>query len=317
MAQATMTIADGSGATVLAEINAALAALVSENSGASAPTTTFPFMTWANTATGLLMMRDSTNSYWIVCQPLSVVGTARNLKASLTAAATSITFTADEVILETALGGTAYKIANLNKTLNMAGGPGAGYMDTGAAGPVSGFCAVYAIYNPTTQNVALLGYNATSVNAPNVYGGANMPAGYTASALLSVWPTNAASQFVIGLQLDRLISIYNVTVLNTSTLQGAWTSLSIASAVPLNAKTISGYWTLSNNTANASTYVALAASVLGVGAQLMASSSGVSAGGESFSFSSLSLLTPQTLYYEIWVGSGTPSVTLNISSYTI
>ena len=64
-------------------------------------------------------------------------------------------------------------------------------MDTGAV-PASRFFGLYAIYNPVTGASALLAVNATSVLLPNVYGGASMPAGYTASALVSVWPTTAS-----------------------------------------------------------------------------------------------------------------------------
>jgi hypothetical protein len=80
-----------------------------------------------------------------------------------------------------------------NKTVNLAT-TGAGGMDSGAA-PNNGFVAIYAIYNPTTGASALLARNATAAAQPTVYGGANMPAGYTASALISVWPTNASGQF--------------------------------------------------------------------------------------------------------------------------
>ena len=314
MSQATMTIADGSGAAVLASINAALAALVTENSGASAPTMTFPFMTWADTSTGLLKMRDATNTFWIVCQPLSVVGTTRNLRASVTAASTSITFQADEVILETALGGTAYKIANLNKTLNMAGGPGAGYMDTGAAGPVSGFCAIYAIYNPTTQTVALLGYNATSANAPNVYGGANMPSGYTASALLMVWPTNASSQFKPGLQIERRLVFPYLQAINTTTQQASLTSLSISGIVPPNAKAILPGVNISFYGAAGEVNSQVASDANGSGAQIISLYSSVgSSQGEAIPMPAIPLSTNQTIFYSLILSS----VTLNFFIITI
>lgn len=51
-------------------------------------------------------------------------------------------------------------------------------MYTGAA-PASGYVAIYAICNPSTGVSALLGVNAAAAAAPQVYGGANMPAGYT------------------------------------------------------------------------------------------------------------------------------------------
>ena len=51
---------------ILADVNAALAAIVTNNSGAIAPTTTYAYQEWVDTTTGLLKVRDSTNTSWIV-----------------------------------------------------------------------------------------------------------------------------------------------------------------------------------------------------------------------------------------------------------
>ncbi|MET3461297.1 hypothetical protein [Variovorax atrisoli] len=180
-------------------------------------------------------------------QAAGVAGSASNLTMTLTAAAASGTMTADEIIVETALGGVRYCLPSFNKTVNLAT-VGAGGMDTGTA-PVSGFVALYAIYNPTTGVSALLATNATAAAAPNIYGGANMPAGYTASGLVSVWPTNGASQLVIGVQQDRKFLCSAVQVLNATTVVTR-TVLSIASAVPKNAKFYSGYINLLSSAAS-------------------------------------------------------------------
>ncbi|EOI7396797.1 hypothetical protein OZ713_004150, partial [Yersinia enterocolitica] len=123
-------------------------------------------------------------------QLTGVIGTSRNAKMSVTAASSTATFTADELIVQTALGGLQYKLSSFSKTINLAT-TGVGGMDTGTV-PANGFVALYAIYNPTTQISALLAVNASSVVAPEVYGGSNMPAGYTASALVSVLPTSSS-----------------------------------------------------------------------------------------------------------------------------
>jgi len=65
MSQHDMNIANASGATVRADINNALAALVSNSSGASAPTTTFAYQLWVDTTTGKLKMRDAANADWV------------------------------------------------------------------------------------------------------------------------------------------------------------------------------------------------------------------------------------------------------------
>ena len=173
-------------------------------------------------------------------QVSGVVGSVRNAVMSVTAASASANWSADEVVLETALGGLRYCVGNASGTINLAT-TGAGGMDTGSA-PVSGFVAIYGIYKPSTNTFNLLAKNATSAVQPNVYGGANMPAGYTASALVSVWPTNGSGQFIPGIQNDRKVTFNFVQVISTSTQTsvGTYTSFSAAGALPYNAKRCDG-----------------------------------------------------------------------------
>jgi hypothetical protein len=65
MAQDDYSVANGSGATVRADINANLAAAVSQNSGASAPSTTFAGMRWYDTTNGVFKRRNAANSGWL------------------------------------------------------------------------------------------------------------------------------------------------------------------------------------------------------------------------------------------------------------
>lgn len=71
MAQEDYTIANADGATVRADINSHLSAIVSNNSGATAPATTFAFQFWADTSTGLLKIRNSANSAWVTIGTLA------------------------------------------------------------------------------------------------------------------------------------------------------------------------------------------------------------------------------------------------------
>ncbi|UYJ75310.1 hypothetical protein N4227_12955 [Yersinia enterocolitica] len=167
-------------------------------------------------------------------QLTGVIGTSRNAKMSVTAASSTATFTADELIVQTALGGLQYKLSSFSKTINLAT-TGVGGMDTGTV-PANGFVALYAIYNPTTQISALLAVNASSVVAPEVYGGSNMPAGYTASALVAVLPV-ATSQFGLFELSERFVSIIGIQVLTGSGTVGSVSALSL-SGVPLNTKSI-------------------------------------------------------------------------------
>ena len=53
------------GANFRSDLNNALAAIVSNNSSATAPTTTYAFMLWADTAAGILKQRNAADSAWI------------------------------------------------------------------------------------------------------------------------------------------------------------------------------------------------------------------------------------------------------------
>ncbi|ELI8285665.1 hypothetical protein RSG05_000236 [Yersinia enterocolitica] len=163
-------------------------------------------------------------------QLTGVIGTSRNAKMSVTAASSTATFIADELIVQTALGGLQYKLSSFSKTINLAT-TGVGGMDTGTV-PANGFVALYAIYNPTTQISALLAVNASSVVAPEVYGGSNMPAGYMASALVSVLPTSS-SQLAPVIQQGRRVSIVGASILSGSGAPSSLAALAIT-VIPLN-----------------------------------------------------------------------------------
>lgn len=65
MSQHDMDIANQAFAATRADINSALLALVSNNSGATAPATTFAYQWWADTTAGILKQRNAANSAWV------------------------------------------------------------------------------------------------------------------------------------------------------------------------------------------------------------------------------------------------------------
>lgn len=237
----------------------------------------------------------------IKSQSLGVVGSARNLFMQVAAASATATLTADEIIVESALGGLTYRLASFNKTINLAT-TGAGGMDTGTV-PANGYVALYAIYNPTTGASALLAVNATSTVAPEVYGGANMPSGYSASALVSVWRT-ASSQFVAGHQVGRLISVASVVVGSTSTTI-AFTALDVSSAIPRNAKCVSGNFNINVTNPNTAALTIASNALSGGAKQIAMSNSLAGTFYSSSSYSSLSIQTPQTVYWMVSLNAGT------------
>ncbi|MBN3852018.1 hypothetical protein G3N59_01370 [Paraburkholderia sp. Ac-20340] len=299
-------------------------------------------------------------------QVAGVVGDARNFAMTISTASASGTLTADEVIVESALGGIRYCIPSLSASCNLAS-TGAGAMDTGSA-PASGFVALYAIYNPlvsmfygsisgttltvssvvsgalavgqyvqgaapgtkitalgtgtggigtytvsasqtvaagslSTGSAALLATNATSAAAPNVYGGANMPSGYTASCLVSVWPTNSSGQFVAGYQKDRKFWFLSpVSILSSTSGSTAQVTLSGATVIPINAKTAFGLIGATSATA-AQQFSSYLNSASGVAAQSLTAGYTV-AGGAVLDPWELPMATAQTLYYTGSVSSG-------------
>lgn len=170
---------------------------------------------------------------------LPVAGTASNLKMFVPAETKVATLTADEVIVSTATGGRAYRLANFNKAVNLALA-GAGGTDNGAV-VANGYVALYAIYNPTTATSALMAVNATGGVVPSIYAGASRPAGYTASALVSVLPTNASGQFRIAYQLGRQVTFENRVLYSSTVGSTAMTGVNIAGYVPPNATQVSLY----------------------------------------------------------------------------
>jgi len=70
MAEHDYAIANASGAVVRADLNAALAAIVSNNSKASTPSTTFAGMWWYDTAAAKLMRRNAANTAWVEIGPV-------------------------------------------------------------------------------------------------------------------------------------------------------------------------------------------------------------------------------------------------------
>jgi hypothetical protein len=91
MAQHDYIIANQSGAAFRSDLNNGLAAIVSNNSGAAQPSTTYAYQWWADTATGLLKLRNSANNAWITLFQLDGEWTTLAIENG-TAAAPSLYF---------------------------------------------------------------------------------------------------------------------------------------------------------------------------------------------------------------------------------
>jgi hypothetical protein len=71
MAQADYVVANGTGAAVRSSLNGQLAAIVSNNSGATEPATMYAYQWWADTTAGLLKQRNAANNAWITIGTLA------------------------------------------------------------------------------------------------------------------------------------------------------------------------------------------------------------------------------------------------------
>jgi|9_EtaG_2_1085328.scaffolds.fasta_scaffold00255_10 hypothetical protein len=91
MATHDYVIANASGAAVRADLNNALAAIVTNNSGSSEPGTTYSFQWWADTNASQLKLRNAANDDWVVIQELD--GTM--LMENGTVAAPGLAFASD------------------------------------------------------------------------------------------------------------------------------------------------------------------------------------------------------------------------------
>lgn len=240
-----------------------------------------------------------------------VVGTSRNLAMNVTTASATATITADEIIVETALGGGQYRIATFNKQINLAT-TGAGGMDIGTV-PANGFVGIYAIYNPTTGASALLAVNASAVIG-EVYGGNNMPAGYSASALLTIVPT-ASSQFKIITVVGRSVYSGASTILSTSSNLTP-TQISISSIAPLNSKLIEGLIAL-GSTAAGTLSVTLNSSNASQGVRQFGAYTPASASVSS-GYTGMPITIPGYIYVSTSnATSGTGSFVIYCSGYTL
>ncbi|CND01150.1 tail fiber protein [Yersinia frederiksenii] len=232
-------------------------------------------------------------------QLTGVVGTSRNAKMSIPATSVAATFTADELIVQVGWGGRQYKLSGFSRSINLAT-TGSGGMDTGTA-PATGYVALYAIYNPTSGATALLAVNATSALAPEVYGGANMPAGYTASALVSVWGTSSG-QFVVGHQMGRHIGIISNQLYSTAGSVLGYSGISLAAAVPPNGKKANMQIVASQTTPNSVIQLYLASTAEGVGAiyvNTSANSSSATTTSTNSGYAEMNIIGVQSLYFKM------------------
>ena len=98
--QADYVVSNGTGAAVRSDINGQLAAIISNNSGATEPATMYAYQWWADTTTGLLKIRNSANNAWVTVGTLASanLGLAALASPTFTGTVTAPTFTASTAV---------------------------------------------------------------------------------------------------------------------------------------------------------------------------------------------------------------------------
>jgi hypothetical protein len=195
MAQHDQTIANADGATVRADINSALAAIFSNSSGTTAPTTTTAYMYWADTTTGLLKQRNAANSAWIIVGVMGSAnlanaaprGTTRNLQARTNATTpnSKIDITADDVVVRDASTGHSMMLSNISVTIDITASAANG-LDTGSEASATWYYG-YVIAKADGTVAGLFSASATSPT---------LPSGYTYAMLATVVRNNSFSNFL-------------------------------------------------------------------------------------------------------------------------
>lgn len=145
MAQHDYDLANQAGAAFRSDLNAALAAIVTNNSGATAPTTTYAHMWWADTAAGILKRRNAANTAWISVMSLTLAFSA--IGESLAAAASASAARAAVSAAASGANSDITSLAGLTTALSIA---------QGGTGQTSASNAISALLPSQTGNTGLV-----------------------------------------------------------------------------------------------------------------------------------------------------------------
>lgn len=241
-----------------------------------------------------------------------VVGTTANLKMTLAAASTSATITADEVVVKSSLAGRTWTLGGFNKTLNIAN-VGALGMDIGPA-PTNGWLAIYAGLNEATGATTVFAQSVGNSLAAATYVGGVGPAGITATALLTVVPTNGSGQIKVCAVKGRKIYIQLMTVYSGN-VSVTNIPVSIAGIVPVNAKEVSGELTVGNS-ALSTMSLTIHPDLSIVGQQSMTTTVGAGQ-ALTLNYTGLPISIDQQLMFTSSSTAGTPTFNIYIASYSI
>jgi hypothetical protein len=144
MAQHDYSCADASGVAFLADLNNALTAIASNNSGNAAPSTTYAYQLWADTTTELLKIRNAANNGWTTVGQLAVANLGLATASALAAA---------QVFTQSGTGATARSLTDKlqDAIISVRDFPGAD--PTGATSSTAAFTAAVASTTATIVGI--------------------------------------------------------------------------------------------------------------------------------------------------------------------
>lgn len=122
MAQHDYIIENAGFPATRADINSALSAIATHNSGASEPTTTYAHQFWADTTNSLLKMRNPANTAWVTIGKLNQTNLGLWVDAALTGTVTAPTKATNDN--STAVATTAFAVAMLLDRVNQTSASG-------------------------------------------------------------------------------------------------------------------------------------------------------------------------------------------------
>ena len=182
MAQHDYVLDNQPGLNFRNDLNNALAAIVTINSGTSAPATTYAFQLWADTLNNLLKIRNAANSAWIT------IGTLGSTNLGLQPGGNYVTFSASTGAASLPVGTTAQRPGTpaqgqfrFNSTANQFEGyNGAAWGSVGGASGSNGNSVFYENDQTVTADYTITsGKNAMSAGDVTIATGVtvNVPTG--------------------------------------------------------------------------------------------------------------------------------------------
>ena len=226
MAQHDYVISNGTGAAVRSDLNGALGAIATNNSGATEPATTYAYQWWPDTTTGLLKIRNAANSAWVT------VGTLASANLGL---------------LTTTSAASTY--------LALAGGTITGALEIGSAGSLvfegstaDGNETTLAVTDPTTDR---------TITLPDATGTVpllGLAQSYTAAQRGAITALTSASTVTPDFSLANNFSLtlgHNATLANPTNLTAGQSGVIFITQDASTAYTLAfgSYWDFSGGTA--------------------------------------------------------------------